>query len=54
MLLGALAGALLLKTHLYFPLVLAACLALATCLLYVPVAIQIGRDGSLSTASPYQ
>jgi uncharacterized membrane protein YoaK (UPF0700 family) len=44
MLLGALAGALLLKTHLYFPLVLAACLALTTWLLYVPAAIRIGRQ----------
>jgi uncharacterized membrane protein YoaK (UPF0700 family) len=43
MLVGALVGALLLKADLWVPLVLAAALALATWLLYVPVAIRLGR-----------
>lgn len=42
MLLGALAGALLLKTSLYLPLAVASGLALATALLYVPAAIRRG------------
>lgn len=42
MLLGAVAGALLLKTSLYLPLVVAAGLALVTALLYVPAAIRLG------------
>jgi uncharacterized membrane protein YoaK (UPF0700 family) len=42
MLLGALAGALLLKTELYLPLVVAAALALATWLIYVPAAVRRG------------
>ena len=39
---GALAGALLLKTSLVMPMVLAAGLAAATALLYVPAAIRLG------------
>jgi uncharacterized membrane protein YoaK (UPF0700 family) len=39
---GAVAGALLLKTHLFIPLVLAAVLALLTWLVYVPAAIRRG------------
>jgi uncharacterized membrane protein YoaK (UPF0700 family) len=42
MLLGALAGALLLKTATFIPLALAAGLALATWLIYVPVAVRLG------------
>ncbi len=43
MLAGALCGALLLKTRLFAPLALAAVLALATWLLYVPAAVRLGR-----------
>jgi uncharacterized membrane protein YoaK (UPF0700 family) len=43
MLAGAVAGALLLKTSLWVPLALAAGLAAATVLLYVPAAIRLGR-----------
>jgi uncharacterized membrane protein (UPF0136 family) len=43
MLSGAVAGALLLKTRLFIPLVLAAALALVTWLIYVPAAIRRGR-----------
>ena len=43
MLAGAVGGALLLKTSLYLPLVLAAVLALATWLVYVPAAVRLGR-----------
>ncbi len=43
MLVGALSGALLLKTSLYVPLVVAAGLALATWLVYVPAAVRLGR-----------
>jgi uncharacterized membrane protein YoaK (UPF0700 family) len=39
---GAVSGALLLKTSLFAPLLLAAVLALATWLLYVPAAIRLG------------
>lgn len=42
MLIGALAGALLLKADLYIPLVLAAALALVTWLIYVPAAVRRG------------
>jgi len=42
MLAGAVAGALLLKTSLWVPLALAAVLAAATVLLYVPAAIRLG------------
>ena len=42
MLLGALAGALLLKAELYLPLVIAGALALATWLVYVPAAVRRG------------
>lgn len=42
MLLGALAGALLLKAELYLPLVVAAALALITWLVYVPAAVRRG------------
>jgi uncharacterized membrane protein YoaK (UPF0700 family) len=42
MLAGALSGALLLKASLYAPLVVAAGLALATCRVYVPVAVRLG------------
>ena len=42
MLLGALAGALLLKSELYLPLAVAAALALATWLIYVPAAVRRG------------
>lgn len=44
MLLGALCGALLLKTKLFAPLALAAVLALATWLVYVPVAVRLGSS----------
>jgi uncharacterized membrane protein YoaK (UPF0700 family) len=40
MLAGALTGALLLKTSLFIPLAVAAALALATCLVYVPAAVR--------------
>lgn len=40
---GALCGALLLKTSLFAPLALAAVLALATWLVYVPAAVRLGR-----------
>lgn len=43
MLLGALAGALLLKTSVFVPLAVAAALALATLLAYVPAAVRRGR-----------
>ena len=43
MLIGALVGALLLKTNVWLPLGLAALLALATGLAYVPVAARLGR-----------
>jgi uncharacterized membrane protein YoaK (UPF0700 family) len=43
MLAGALSGALLLKASLYVPLVVAAGLALATWLVYVPAAVRLGR-----------
>jgi uncharacterized membrane protein YoaK (UPF0700 family) len=43
MLMGALVGALLLKTNVWLPLGLAALLALATGLAYVPVAARLGR-----------
>lgn len=43
MLVGALAGALLLKTELYLPLVIAAALALGTWLAYVPASVRLGR-----------
>jgi uncharacterized membrane protein YoaK (UPF0700 family) len=42
MLLGALAGALLLKTELYLPLLVAAVLALVTWIVYVPAAVRRG------------
>jgi uncharacterized membrane protein YoaK (UPF0700 family) len=45
MLVGAVAGALLLKTDVVIPLALAAALALATWLVYVPVAVRLGRQG---------
>jgi uncharacterized membrane protein YoaK (UPF0700 family) len=44
MLVGALAGALLLKSSLAAPLFVAAGLALATWLLYVPAAVRLGRQ----------
>jgi uncharacterized membrane protein YoaK (UPF0700 family) len=44
MLAGALSGALLLKTSLYAPLVVAAGLALATWVVYVPAAVRLGRQ----------
>lgn len=44
MFLGALIGALLLKTAMFIPLTLAAVLALATWLVYVPVAVRLGRQ----------
>jgi uncharacterized membrane protein YoaK (UPF0700 family) len=40
---GALTGALLLKSTVYVPLALAAGLALATCMVYVPAALRLGR-----------
>lgn len=43
MLVGALAGALLLTTHPWVPLALAAVLALATWRVYVPAALRLGR-----------
>jgi uncharacterized membrane protein YoaK (UPF0700 family) len=43
MLLGAIGGALLLKTDLYLPLAVAAVLALATWLVYVPAAVRLGK-----------
>jgi uncharacterized membrane protein YoaK (UPF0700 family) len=43
MLAGAVSGALLLKTSLFVPLLIAAGLALATWLVYVPAAIRLGR-----------
>lgn len=43
MLAGALCGALLLKTRVFAPLALAAVLALVTWLVYVPVAVRLGR-----------
>jgi uncharacterized membrane protein YoaK (UPF0700 family) len=43
MLLGAIGGALLLKTDLYLPLAVAAALALATWLVYVPAAVRLGK-----------
>jgi uncharacterized membrane protein YoaK (UPF0700 family) len=43
MLAGAIAGALLLKTSLFPPILIAAGLALATWLVYVPAAIRLGR-----------
>lgn len=46
MLTGALCGALLLKSSLFAPLALAAALALATWLLYVPAAIRLGGRSS--------
>jgi uncharacterized membrane protein YoaK (UPF0700 family) len=42
---GALVGALLLKTELFIPLTLAAGLALATWLVYVPAAVRLGAPG---------
>jgi uncharacterized membrane protein YoaK (UPF0700 family) len=47
MLLGALAGALLLKTSLTLPLGLAAALALATGVVYIPAAARRGRPGRM-------
>lgn len=47
MLVGALCGALLLKTRLFAPLALAAALALATWLFYVPAAIRLGTDTTI-------
>ena len=44
MLAGAVCGALLLKTSLFAPLALAAVLALATWLVYVPAAVRLGSD----------
>ena len=44
MLVGAVVGALLLKTSRFLPLALAAGLALATWLVYVPAAVRLGRD----------
>jgi uncharacterized membrane protein YoaK (UPF0700 family) len=44
MLAGALSGASLLRTSLYAPLVVAAGLALATWLVYVPAALRLGRQ----------
>jgi hypothetical protein len=44
MLAGALCGALLLKADLFAPLALAAVLALATWLVYVPTAIRRGTS----------
>jgi uncharacterized membrane protein YoaK (UPF0700 family) len=46
MLAGALSGALLLKTSLFAPLALAAVLALATALVYVPAAVRLGGDSA--------
>jgi hypothetical protein len=43
MLAGALCGALLLKTHPWVPLALAAVVALATWRVYVPAALRLGR-----------
>lgn len=53
MFLGAVAGALLLKTATFVPLALAAGLALATCLVYVPAAVRLGtpRTQKLPPAS---
>lgn len=48
MLLGALSGALLLKTSLSLPLALAGALALATGLLYVPAGIRLGTGHEVS------
>jgi uncharacterized membrane protein YoaK (UPF0700 family) len=48
MLLGALAGALLLKTSLALPLAAAAALALATGLVYIPAGASRGRRGGAS------
>jgi hypothetical protein len=42
MLIGAISGALLLKTDIWLPLVLAAALALVTWLVYVPAAVRLG------------
>ncbi|HEY2652200.1 MAG TPA: DUF1275 family protein [Solirubrobacteraceae bacterium] len=50
MLAGAVCGALLLKSRLFAPLALAAALALATWLVYVPAAIRLG--GRSSAAKP--
>jgi uncharacterized membrane protein YoaK (UPF0700 family) len=44
MLAGALSGALLLKLTIYAPLVMAAGLALATWLVYVPAAVRLGKS----------
>jgi uncharacterized membrane protein YoaK (UPF0700 family) len=54
MLAGALAGALLLKTSLVMPLALAAGLAAATVLLYVPAAIRLGRPPTRSAQDPVE
>jgi hypothetical protein len=42
MLAGALCGALLLKSQVFVPLALAAVMALATWLVYVPAAVRLG------------
>jgi uncharacterized membrane protein YoaK (UPF0700 family) len=51
MLVGALCGALLLKTRTFAPLALAALLALATWLVYVPAAIRVGTDTTIPPAA---
>jgi hypothetical protein len=43
MLAGALAGALLLRTSVFLPIAVAAVLALATAIVYVPAAVRLGR-----------
>ena len=52
MLVGAVAGALLLKTDLFVPLVLAAGLALITWLVYLPAAVRLGGNVGVELASP--
>jgi hypothetical protein len=44
MLVGAIAGALLLKASVFAPLGLAAVLAIATWLVYVPAAVRLGSS----------
>jgi uncharacterized membrane protein YoaK (UPF0700 family) len=46
MLIGALCGALLLKASLWAPLAVAAAIALATWLVYVPAAVRLGGSGA--------
>ena len=56
MLAGALCGALLLKTQVFVPLALAAVMALATWLVYVPAAVRLGSgrpgQGTVIAATP--